>query len=395
MYTTALANMERGLRGVGMMMPTKDPIPPSHAIYMRFESERIICRYWHQYIYEWRMPVQTTLNAMPCDVLIDAKMIVAYVNASRGDTITFEPITNEHDVVTCVKIRIGSGVATFNAMGEPHEYPIPGYYAATRLIGTCNTTILNDAIERIWYAMATDDLRPALHTMATLWHDNTLYGAITTDGYRLACYRDAWVRDDPETWQMYLIPRNVVKTLNAVAHAYDDGTLTFEGHDHGGDINTITIKYDTWAITYPVPSSLYPNVQRLIPKEYRTTIVCDVAKLMQALRQLKPFVHKDAPHIMIRTDHQWNDIRLESMIASSHGDGNHAMVSVMANVDSIWNEDALIINVDFLIDALKTCRATKTVTLRFAMSDHHPMVIEHDDEMYGIIMPVYMPTHKS
>lgn len=235
------------------------------------------------------------------------------------------------------------------------------------------------AIDRVAFAAATDESRPALMNvlMEIASRDITLVAA---DGYRLSMVSWA-VSQEIETPMRVLIPARALKELRRILGK--TGTVTMLV---APDRKRIFFRMPETELTSELVEGNYPNYQALIPVSYTTRVVAETADLLSALRTASVFAR----------DAAGGRVRLQ---VSAHGNGRGQLAIFATSSeqgDNVGELDVSIegkpieiaFNVRYLLDVLKVMGSEQIVIeMREATS---PAVFRPtgDESFVHLIMPM-------
>jgi len=198
---------------------------------------------------------------------------------------------------------------------------------------------LRDMIERVGFAITTEDPRYSLHGALLLIQDGHMT-LVATDGYRLsyASRKIALAKGAADV--RVIVPRKALGEVGKLAAEVDAETpVTF-----GRSGNHIFFTVGDHTLTTTVPEGAFPKYDEVMPKKCETAIVLDRHELTDAVKRVA-LVASDRFGRAVRF-HLSNG-RLELSSATELGEANEIL-----NVDYKGDEKTIGFNAKYLLEFL-------------------------------------------
>jgi len=244
---------------------------------------------------------------------------------------------------------------------------------------TLDKSFLFDIANKLSFAVAKDDLRPAMTGICLQIHpDSNLLTAVATDGHRLMKLTHKVEELEVEKNIEVIFPVNALSMITRlISEEAENVIISF-------DNNRMDIDLDTAFLTSRLIEGHYPHFDSVIPKENENEIIIDRQDLIQATRLADTFTNPINHQVILKIDKNGQTISAEDTEDGSKGivtlDGNH-------------NGDEIIIgfNALYLIDNLKHINGDNVIVLMDGPTTAvivNPEVQEAMTELLTVVMPV-------
>ncbi|WP_289356762.1 DNA polymerase III subunit beta [Paenibacillus sp. S-12] len=270
----------------------------------------------------------------PGSVVLPAKFFVEIIKKLPSQDVEIE--VKEH-----FQTFLRSGTTDIQMVGlDPEEYPVLPSIEENQVI-TVNGDLLKTMIKQTAFAISSNETTPIL--TGVLWNlseGNLKF--VSTDRHRLAS-RTADIQADPD-----IRFRNVVisgKTLNELSKIIPDQNTMV---DIVVADNQVLFKIDRVLFYSRILDGTYPDTSKIIPQNYKTELILDTKKLIDAI---------DRAYLLSRED-KTNIVRLQTKedgtIEISSSSSELGRVTEQLDVKE-FNGDPLRIafNSKYMLDVLK------------------------------------------
>lgn len=308
-------------------------------------------------------------------VTIPAKLLSDFVNNLPNDAVV---MTLDERTQT---MHLSCARSEANIKGiEADEFPsIPTVEADEPTI-RIDPQVWRAAIDQVAFAAATDDTRPVLAGVLVKMQGNEITLS-ASDGFRLS-YKTIDLPEPVKTAQEVIVPARALSELARIIGDSDspvEMTITPSG-------GQVLFHADNADLVSRLIDGKFPDLQRVIPKQYTTRAVMDRTSFLRAARQASVFASSSA-----------NIVKMTLEGGAEFGPGKMELSSNAAEVGDnktdlegqITGEGGQIaLNVKFLQDAIN---AIGTPQIAFEMQTKAtPGVFRPigDDSLQVIIMPM-------
>lgn len=221
-------------------------------------------------------------------------------------------------------------------------------------------------MDKVGFAAATNDIRPALNSVHFMSYDNQLL-IEATDSYRLSRYILSHIKciEDAE----FIVHSNYIKQLLKIIPK--DVTTSWTKLS-----NTLYIEWDKGSISLFTKVCNYPDINRTIPKEYPCELILKTDEIIDVLKQVQAL--DDIVRISYENDY---------LIIKNHNQDKCKYQYKMYQLDST-SDFKLAINIKYLLDVLKSLN-TPIFSFKF-LDERKPIMVSSKgikDEMH-IILPI-------
>ncbi len=295
--------------------------------------------------------------------VIDASTFIDIVKSLSNDVVVLE---YDEDV-----LHINSGKSSFSlSTMDPGEFP-EFSFAETDAFVEIDTSILDDMIDKVIYAAATDEFMKNL---------NGVYWEFTETGLRLVAsdgFRLALIDQDLESTlgMSFLISLKSMKELQNVINNTSEPSvkLRYDG-------KRFSVEAGDVQVTMRVVDADFPDYRRVLPIEYNTKIVLSKTDALDALKRTMIIAKKGSDAVKIEASEE------VVVLTSRSPDYGEAREELEADFEGEAIEAAF--NPKFLQEAFRKID-TEEIELYFVNSTA-PLKIKglEREEYFYIVMPI-------
>ena len=267
---------------------------------------------------------------------------------------------------------VRSGKSRFTLSTLPAtEFPVIDKIKSARKF-SMQESALHGLIERTAFAMAQQDVRYYLNGLMLEPVSGTLR-AVATDGHRLAmCELMADVGEGVD--QQVIVPRKGIQELQRLLEQKDTDVQVEIGSNH------IRITTDELRFTSKLIDGLFPDYQRVMPKNADKRLLINRDLLRQALTRTS--ILSNEKYRGIRLELSENNIKIQSH--------NQEQEEAVEEIDANYDSDAIVIgfNVTYLLDVLN---AINTDDVEMFLSDGNSSALINkpgDENCRYVVMPM-------
>ncbi len=281
-FTVDQASFARALRLAGRVAPAKSSLPILQSILLEGEFGRLTLT-----ATDLELGVSTTLAARvdtPGRTAIPARLLADYVAQLPVEPLRLV-LEGAHK-----RVRVSCGRFVANlAASDPEEFPaFPPIDESHSLDLDANR--LRDALERVIFAAARDDSRPVLTAVLFDFGPNGLTLA-AADGLRLARVRLPEATGDPR--QLLVPARAMAECVRLLSGA--DAVRLLATPDARG----IYLATKDTRLFARLVEGRFPDIERVIPQNWRTRVTVETASLRQTVRVAGLFGGGDARPVLL------------------------------------------------------------------------------------------------
>lgn len=281
---------------------------------------------------------------------------------------------------TMLDIQCARYEAHINGTDSEDFPPIPTVESG--VVGRIQSKVLQEAINHVAFAAATEDSRPVLTGIKVEIHEDefTLAGA---DGFRLAVYTGKLAEPMAED-ASFVIP---AKTLQELSRLIGDEDETVEFTITSSKSQAL-FRLNNIEIVTQLIQGTFPNYSQLIPQSHDTRTVIDLKDFLQATRTASIFA-RDGSGI----------VRLIVSSGDGENSGKLAIISKTEEVGDNQGEidadieggDAKIaFNSRYLIDLLSVLNSDKVVLELTTASSPGVIKLVGNDVYTHVVMPMFV-----
>lgn len=216
-------------------------------------------------------------------VAVPSRLITEFISNIKEEKINIS--STETDVV----IEGEKYNATIKGM-NPEDFPIIPDISSSHLF-SISSKDLNNAINQVAFAAATDNTRPILSGIYFKL-DNESLKIVATDSYRLAEKNIKTLKSE-KTSKSFIIP---VRTINEVGKILKDAG---EKVDVCFDENQILFNFGSIHLISRLIDGQYPNHEQIIPTDFESEVVVDKQELSNICKVASLFARESANSIKL------------------------------------------------------------------------------------------------
>ena len=282
-----------------------------------------------------------------------------------------------------LKIEAGKAVAVFAGIAA-QEFPIMpklgGKGALRQAQGKqqrfkVSKKMIGEVASQVAFAAAADESRPVL-TGIKFFQSGEGMAAVATDGFRLSRMTIAGIEEND--WGSGLILP--ARTLLELARLAADGKKEEVEMEKAEENNQVIFGYDKLQLVSRVLEGNFPEVDKIIPTEFKTQVAVDREEWLRAVRSVSIFARDNAN--IIRFAVHGSALTVKA-VAQQTGESEIEMEAEKEGEDG-----EIAFNFRYLVDFLSSGTAER---VRFKMSGSlAPGVFsfEGSDKLIHLIMPV-------
>lgn len=210
----------------------------------------------------------------PGSVTLPAAKLYEIARSLPDAEVSFKLLDRNMMAITCQRVRYKIGG---QSRDEFPKFPEVDVTKGVKLPGPA----LRDMIDRVSFAITTEDPRYSLRGALLLLHEGTLT-LVATDGYRLAYVSRKLDVPKSATDTRLVVPRKALAEVSKLAAELQEDAVVTLGKtgDHiffvvGGHVLTTT-----------VPEGPFPKYEEVMPKQCDTSIGLSTADLTDAVRRV-------------------------------------------------------------------------------------------------------------
>ncbi|MCM3359748.1 MULTISPECIES: DNA polymerase III subunit beta [unclassified Psychrobacillus] len=304
----------------------------------------------------------------PGSIVVQARMFSEIVRKLPTNDVEIE-VTNQFHT------HIRSGKSEFNLIGiDASEYPLLPQLEEDRQF-YIPSDLLKSIIKETVFAVSTSESRPVLTGVNWQVIDGELH-CVATDSHRLAKRKTA-LKDLPEEKYSVVIPGKSLNELNKILEETSSEVAIVMTQQQ------ILFKTEDVLFYSRLLEGNYPDTSRLIPSEYKTTIVVNGKSLLQAIDRASLLAREERNNVV-----RFSTLDLNSLEVSSNSP-EIGKVEEQILAETIEGEELKIsFSAKYMMDALKAIDG-QDVKILFA-GTMRPFVLKsvHDDSILQLILPV-------
>ncbi len=301
-------------------------------------------------------------------IVLQAKMFNEIVRKLPTNDVVIE-VTNHFQT------NIRSGKTEFNLIGlDASEYPLLPQLEEDRQF-FIPSDLLKSIIKETVFAVSTSESRPVLTGVNWVVKDGEL-NCVATDSHRLA-KRKTTLKDLPAEDYSVVIPGKSLNELYKILEETSSEVAIVMTQQQ------ILFKTENVLFYSRLLEGNYPDTSRLIPNEYKTTIIVNGKSLLQAI---------DRASLLAREERN-NVVRFSTIdqgyVEVSSNSPEIGKVEEQIQAETIDGEDLKIsFSAKYMMDALKAIDG-QDVKILFTGA-MRPFVLKsvHDDSILQLILPV-------
>lgn len=366
-------NLAKGLSIVGKAVAAKSTLPAITNVLVETDDSRL------------KLSATNLEIAITCwigatveeagAITIPARLFSEFVNSLPNDTIEMKVNTRTRTVnLKCA--RYEANVKGIDADEFP---PIPRVTDAP--VVEIEPGALEEAINQVVFAAATDDTRPVLAGVLASFDEDTLTLA-AADGFRLAVRRVALAKTTPSKFEI-IIPGRALHELARIAGGEEEPVQITVTPNRS---QVLFHMKDVELVSRLIEGS-FPNYGQIIPQRYSTRTVIATGEFLKATR-IASFFARDSSNI----------VKLQAMASDELSPGRVTVAATSAETgDTVSGIDAIVegenaqiaFNAKYLADVLGVLHSPQVVLE--VTSPSSPGVVKPvgADDYIHVIMPMH------
>jgi DNA polymerase-3 subunit beta len=359
------SNLSHAMRLVSRAVPTRSTLPLLQTVRLDAQSDRLSLTTTDL---EVGMTTSVAANvSVSGSVCVPARLLSDYVAQLPSETVRLSMNPEGH------RLRLGCGRFVANlATFEAAEFPALPDGEEDRGL-TLDAALLRQAIVRVAFAAARDEVRPVLTAVLFDFGREGLTLA-AADGFRLARARLSSVSAPA---QQLLVPSRAVTELGRLLGNSESVRLLPTAQDRG--IHAVV--GETTLFTRLIEGR-FPDVERVIPPDGKTHVIVEAAGFHQAIRVVGLFgSSNDARPVVLEAEVGRLHLRARG---DESGDAEVDLPAELAG-----EPQAIALNTRLLIDVLEAVEAAR---LRLSWSSHQtPIVLREVGRAEAADLAIIMP----
>ena len=304
----------------------------------------------------------------PGTIVLQAKMFNEIIRKLPTNDVVIE-------VTNYFQTNIRSGKTEFNLIGlDASEYPLlPQLEEEHQFF--MPSDLLKSIIRETVFAVSTSESRPVLTGVNWVVKGGEL-NCVATDSHRLAKRKTA-LKDLPEEEYSIVIPGKSLNELNKILEETSSEVAIVMTQQQ------ILFKAENVLFYSRLLEGNYPDTSRLIPSEYKTTIVVNGKSLLQAIDRASLLAREERNNVV-----RFSTVE-QGYVEVSSNSPEIGKVEEQILAETIDGEDLKIsFSAKYMMDALKAIDG-QDVKILFTGA-MRPFVLKsvHDDSILQLILPV-------
>ena len=307
-------------------------------------------------------------------ITVPAKNLAEFVAAAGGESVGLETEGEK------LKVTGGRSVGTFAGIGAS-EFPVmPTLKAGEKEDKKVKIkkALMTGLAKEVAYAAAGDENRPVL-TGVRFYPWGEKFVAVATDGFRLA-------RKELSAWggEMAQLGKDGVvlpaRTILELARIAGEGKKEEIIIEMAKENNQVIFAYDQTQLVSRILEGNFPDVEKIIPKEYKTKTTIDREELVRGVRTAAIFARESSNIVKFKI----SDNRLVIWAAGSQiGEGE-----VELEAEKEGNDEEIAFNFRYMLDYLGSVGAERVVLKTSGSQAPGVWEAEKDDSLVALVMPV-------
>jgi len=304
----------------------------------------------------------------PGTIVLQARMFNEIIRKLPTNDVVIE-------VTNYFQTNIRSGKTEFNLIGlDASEYPLlPQLEEEHQFF--MPSDLLKSIIRETVFAVSTSESRPVLTGVNWVVKGGEL-NCVATDSHRLAKRKTA-LKDLPEEEYSIVIPGKSLNELNKILEETSSEVAIVMTQQQ------ILFKAENVLFYSRLLEGNYPDTSRLIPSEYKTTIVVNGKSLLQAIDRASLLAREERNNVV-----RFSTVE-QGYVEVSSNSPEIGKVEEQILAETIDGEDLKIsFSAKYMMDALKAIDG-QDVKILFTGA-MRPFVLKsvHDDSILQLILPV-------
>jgi DNA polymerase III subunit beta len=300
-------------------------------------------------------------------ITIPARNLTEFVSSLSSGPIDLETLAEKLKITTAKSSANFSGISASEFPGMPTPQDKDVSLSISR-------GDLADISKQVAFSAATDESRPVLTGIQFKVVDENLF-ATSTDGFRMSQKRISNIKFKISN-SLILPAKTIVELAKLAEHTKNDAiemVLLTEN-------NQVLFRLDQVELVSRILEGNFPDVNKIIPQEFLTTLIVDKQDWLKAVRSAAIFARENNNIIKFRIQ---DSIIKVTAIASQLGEN---VTEVEADISGDGGEIAF--NYKFVTDFLTNIESERII-FKFSSSTTPGVFIpEKDPSLIHLIMPV-------
>ncbi len=310
---------------------------------------------------------------------VPGKLFFDYVNLLPNENVQIDLLDD------ALSVACGKAKTKIKGIDTSEFPPIPPVEGGVKY--SLPSKALSRALSQVLFAAATNESRPELAGVLLSFHGESA-GAGTlvlaaTDSYRLG-EAIIGVSGGSDEMRQVIIPQRTLLELNRVFGVFKDDVDAGDAVEVELLENQAAFRYAGVEITSRTIDGPYPEYQRIIPTEAKTTVAADKQSFLKAVKAVSLFSKNGLFDVEMKTNVAEQKLTLYA--TDSQRGENQVEVEAMITGE----ENSILVNFRYLMDAVNAIGAEKV--LCSWIEKNSPLTItafESADERYRhIVMPI-------
>lgn len=229
------------------------------------------------------------------------------------------------------------------------------------------------SLSQVLLAASLDSSRIEINAVNFDFQNNTLVLA-ATDSYRLA-EKKLTVNNNQKS--SLIIPLKTLQELSRILNEQEEKKLKIYFNE-----NQILFEFDGVELTSRVIDGKYPDYQQIIPNEFKTEVVCDISKLVPAIKSVALFCKQGINDIRLSIDSKAQKI----VIATASSNTGTSVAKIDAKIKGEDND--IVFNYRYLLDGLAQLGASEA-KMKINNNSSPGLLSPNTDNKYiYLVMPI-------
>jgi DNA polymerase-3 subunit beta len=268
-------NLNRGLSIVGRAVATRTTLPITNNVLLATDEGRLKL-------------VATNLEmAISCwigakieeegSITVPARLLTEFVSSLPSDTISVD-LSPQTKTLALKCARFEARISGVDAKEFP---PIPS--VDDGITTKVEVEALQQAINQVVFAAATEESRPVLTGVCTQFEGNSLTLA-AADGFRLAVFKMP-IKDKISQKTEVIIPARTLAELSRLIGDQEEAVILTLNPNK----SQVLFRLKSTELVSQLVQGTFPNYSQLIPKSYNTRVIVSVADFLRATKTASIF----------------------------------------------------------------------------------------------------------
>lgn len=263
-------NLNKGLNTVGRAVAARSTLPITQNILLAAEQSRL------------KLAATNLEMATTCwvgakvekegSITVPARLLIDFVNSLPNELIEI----NLPKSGRIVELKCGHYQARINGIDAADFPPIP--QITDGVTTTIEAAVLREGITQVGFAAATEESRPVLTGINTEFEGDQLR-LVAADGFRLAVHKTTLSAPVTENFTV-IIPARALNELNRLLGEQEEPVeLTVNAQK-----SQVLFRFKDTEIVSQLLQGSFPNYSQVIPENYTTRAVVDVAEFLRVTK---------------------------------------------------------------------------------------------------------------